>query len=64
MKNREIHILFNDTVKLKNDTVKSIEDTMLSLIKEDKTITITDISKQLKMSISTIKRKIKQLKEQ
>ncbi|MBS1571218.1 MAG: winged helix-turn-helix transcriptional regulator [Bacteroidetes bacterium] len=36
----------------------------MSLIKADKKITTAEISKQLKMSISTVKRKIKQLKEQ
>jgi fido (protein-threonine AMPylation protein)/biotin operon repressor len=65
LKNREIHIQFNepvnDTVKVKIDTVN---DTVLLLIKQNKNITTSQISEQLKISLSTTKRKIKQLKEQ
>jgi fido (protein-threonine AMPylation protein)/biotin operon repressor len=65
LKNREIHIQFNepvnDTVKTKIDTVN---DTVLLLIKQNKNITTSQISEQLKISLSTTKRKIKQLKEQ
>lgn len=65
LKNREIHIEFikplNDTVKAKNDTVN---DTVFLLIKQDKNITANQISEQLKISLSTAKRKIKELKEQ
>lgn len=65
LKNREMHIEFieslNDTVKAKNDTVN---DTVFLLIKQDKNITANQISKQLRISLSTAKRKIKELKEQ
>ena len=52
-----MHVHYNDTVKTQNDTV-------FSLIKKNKNITATEISKQLNLSLSTVKRKIKQIKEQ
>ncbi len=65
LKNREMHIHFtepdNDTVKSQNDTVN---DTVFSLIKQNKNITALQISEKLKISLSTTKRKIKELKEQ
>jgi len=51
----------NDTVKLKIDTVN---DTVFDLIKQNNKITATEISERLKISLSTAKRKIKELKEQ
>ncbi|TAE64461.1 MAG: winged helix-turn-helix transcriptional regulator [Bacteroidetes bacterium] len=62
LKNREMHIMAdieNDTVKPHIDTVN---DTVFSLIKRDCKITANEISKRLKMSLSTVKRKIKELK--
>lgn len=65
LRNREMHIQFkeplNDTENSKNDTVN---DTVFSLIQQDKNITATQISEHLKISLSTTKRKIKELKEQ
>jgi len=63
LKNREIHILadsVNDTVKPQIDTVN---DTVFSLIKRDNKTTAKEISERLKMSLSTVRRKIKDLKE-
>jgi fido (protein-threonine AMPylation protein)/DNA-binding transcriptional ArsR family regulator len=63
LKNREMHILadtVNDTVKPQIDTVN---DTVLSLIKLDNKITAKEISERLKMSLSTVRRKIKDLKD-
>ncbi len=63
LKNREMHIYYsdtlNDTVKVKNDTVN---ETVFSLIKKNSSITATEISEQLNISLSTTKRKIKELK--
>ncbi len=62
LKNREMQILaetVNDTVKPQIDTVN---DTVFSLIKQDNKITANEISERLKMSLSTVKRKIKQLR--
>ena len=67
LQNREMHIHYNDTLKLQNDTVKStndtVNDTVFSLISQDKNITATEISQRLNMSLSTVRRKIKNLKE-
>ncbi len=60
LKNREMHVRYNDTVKSENDTVN---DTVFHLIKENNKITATEISERLKISLSTAKRKIKELKE-
>ncbi len=67
LKNKEIHVLFNeavntniDTVKPKNDTVN---DTVLNLIKENNNITANEICKKLNISLSTAKRRLKKLKE-
>jgi predicted HTH transcriptional regulator len=60
LKNRELHIQYNDTVKPDNDTVN---DTVFSLIKRDNHITASEISNQLNISLSTIKRRIKILKQ-
>lgn len=58
LKNREMHILA-DTVKSQIDTVN---DTVFSLIKQDNKITANEISERLKISLSTVRRKIKELK--
>lgn len=50
----------SDTVKFKNDTVN---DTVFSLIEQNRNITATEISKQLNMSLSTVKRRIRGFKE-
>ncbi|MFV0481572.1 MAG: Fic family protein [Campylobacteraceae bacterium] len=59
LKNRETHIQFFDTVKSKNDTVN---DSVFSLINKNNKTTTNEISKHLKISLSTAKRKIKELK--
>src|SRR5690606_4616768 len=56
LKNRELHIQYNDTVKPDKDTVN---DTVFSLIKRDNHITASEISNQLNISLSTVKRRIK-----
>ena len=71
LKNRELHILYvssaNDTVKTQydtvNDTVKTQNDTVFYLIRQNNRITATEISERLNVSLSTAKRKIKELKE-
>ncbi len=62
LKNREMHILADtvfDTVKPQIDTVN---DTVLSLMKHDNKITANEMSERLKMSLSTVRRKIKELR--
>ena len=59
LKNREMHIHY-DTVKLQYDTVN---DTVFNLIKQNNKITSVEISKRLNISLSTAKRRIKELKE-
>lgn len=49
----------NDTVKIENDTDN---DTVFYLIKQNNQITATEIGERLKISLSTVKRKIKELK--
>lgn len=58
LKNREMHVHDNDTVNTESDTVN---DTVFLLIRENNKITASEISKRLKMSLSTVKRKIKEL---
>lgn len=41
----------------------TVNDTVLSLIQKDNTITAKEISECLKMSLSTVRRKIKELQE-
>lgn len=63
LKNREMHILadtVNDTVKSQIDTVN---DTVFSLIRQDNKITAKEISEHLKISLSTVRRKIKELRD-
>jgi fido (protein-threonine AMPylation protein) len=60
LKNREMHIEYNETVNSENDTEN---DTVFYLIRENNKITSSEISKRLKISLSTAKRKIKELKE-
>lgn len=64
LKNREMHVYYvppvNDTVKMQNDTVN---DTVCYLIKQNNKITAAEISERLNISLSTAKRKIKELKE-
>lgn len=65
--NREMHVQYIDTVKMQNDTVKNendtVNDTVFYLIKQNNKITATEIGERLKISLSTVKRKIKKLKE-
>lgn len=58
--NREMHIHYNDTVNHENDTVN---DTVFLMIMKNNKISASEISTHLKISLSTVKRKIKQLKE-
>jgi len=63
LKNREMHILADtvyDTVKQPDDTVN---DTVFSLIKQNNSITANEICERLNMSLSTVRRKIKRLRE-
>jgi len=60
LKNRETHIHYADTV---NDTVKSKNDTVFSLLKQYNKITANEISERLKISLSTVRRKIKELRD-
>jgi len=43
--------------------VDTVNDTVFNLIKQNNLITSTEISQQLKVSLSTAKRRIKELKE-
>jgi predicted HTH transcriptional regulator len=56
-----MHVLYDDTVKAINDTVN---DTVFNLVTQNSKITATEISRHLKISLSTTKRKIKELKEE
>jgi ATP-dependent DNA helicase RecG len=62
-----MHVTYIDTVNNPDDTVKlrsdTVNDTLFNLIKKNKKITAIEISEQLKVSLSTVKRKIKILKE-
>jgi len=64
--NREMHVQYSDTVKTQIDTVKTQNDTendtVFYLIKQNNQITSTEIGERLKISLSTVKRKIKELK--
>ena len=68
LKNREMHVDFADIVKEQNGTVKlnidTVNDTVFGLIKQNNKIKATEISERLKISLSTAKRKIKELKAQ
>lgn len=55
-----MHVQYIDTVKTQNDTVN---DTLFNLIRQNSKITATEISEALKISLSTTKRRIKELKE-
>jgi len=60
--NREMHILADtviDTVKPQIDTVN---DTVFSMINQDNKITANEMSERLKISLSTVRRRIKQLR--
>jgi fido (protein-threonine AMPylation protein) len=68
LKNRELHVHFvpvvSDTVKTQNDTGNDTgNDTVFYLIKQNNKITAAKISERLNVSLSTAKRKIKELKE-
>jgi fido (protein-threonine AMPylation protein)/DNA-binding transcriptional ArsR family regulator len=62
LKNREMHILADSVNDIVNDTVKTqidtVNDTVFSLIRQDNKITANEISERLKISLSTVRRKI------
>ena len=64
--NREMHILV-DTVKPRIDTVKpridTVNDTVFSLMEQDNKISAIEISERLGLSLSTVRRKIKELRD-
>lgn len=66
LKNRYMNIDF-DTVKNKNDTVNDTlnnkNDTVFSLIKQNNNITAKEIANRLDKSLTTVKRRIKDLKD-
>lgn len=62
LKNRYMHIAF-DTVKTQNDIVNYKNDTVFSLIKQNNNITANEIANKLNKSLSTIKRRLKDLKD-
>ena len=67
----QTNLLKNRTMQLKVDTVNdafdtvndTVSDTVFDLIKANNTITATEISERLGISLSTVKRKIKELKD-
>lgn len=68
--NREMHILVdtvNNMVKPRIYTVKpridTVNDTVFSLMKQDNKITAIEISERLGLSLSTVRRKIKELRD-
>ena len=68
--NREMHILVdtvNNTVKPRIDTVKpridTVNDTVFSLMEQDNKITAIEISERRGLSLSTVRRKIKELRD-
>jgi fido (protein-threonine AMPylation protein) len=67
LKNRAMHIHYSDTVNSPKDLVKSsngtVNDTVFTLIKDNNKITAIEISEQLKISMSTVRRRIKELKD-
>ncbi|MCD6347818.1 MAG: winged helix-turn-helix transcriptional regulator [Bacteroidales bacterium] len=61
MKNREMHI---QHIGVEIDTVNdTVNDTVFHLIKQNNKITASEISEQLKISLSTAKRRLKKLKD-
>jgi predicted HTH transcriptional regulator len=62
LRNRDMHILadtVNDTVKPQNDTVN---DTVFSCMKQNPNTTAKEISEHLHISLSTVRRRIKELR--
>lgn len=55
--------LKTDTVNVDNDTQETIFDTVLGLIKQNSKITAEQLSIKLKISLSTAKRRTKELKD-
>src|SRR5690606_16410214 len=73
LKNRDMHVLYIDTVnepvKVRIDTVNDTisgpeKHTLIELIKQNQRITAIEISQHLKLSLSTVRRRIKNLKAQ
>lgn len=59
LKNREIHIFFDTVIP----PIDIVNDTVFSLIKENNAITGTQVSERLKISVSTVRRRINDLKK-
>jgi predicted HTH transcriptional regulator len=59
LKNREMQIKIGTL----NAPVGTLNGTLFDLIRNNNTITATEISEQLRMSLRTVKRKIKELKD-
>lgn len=65
LKNREMHVLYskyeNDTIKQQSDT---INDTVIFLLQQNPKLTGAQLSEQLSVSLSTIRRALRELKAQ
>ena len=60
----KLHVEYIDTVNTVNDTVNdTINEAIFSLMKENNKISASQISAQLNISLSTVRRKIKELKD-
>ncbi len=62
LKNREMHILADTVFETVKPQIDTVNDTVLSLMKHDNKITANEMSERLKMSLSTVRRKIKELR--
>ena len=62
LKNREMYILADTVNYTTNPQIDTVNDTVFSLIEQDNKITANKISERLKMSLSTVRRKIKELR--
>ena len=62
LKNREMHILADTVIDTVNSQIDTVNDTVFSLIKHDYKVTAKEISERLKISLSTVRRKISELK--
>lgn len=60
LKNRALHIHYHDSLKSNIDTVN---DTVFSLLEKDGKLTAAELSQTLNISVSTVRRRIKTLKE-
>lgn len=64
LKNRALHVLADTAIDTVKPQVDTVNDTVLALMRQNNKITANELGDRLKLSLSTVRRKIRALRNQ